>query len=60
MGIMTAIAIVAPLPRPPFDELLPPPEALRADRVEEAEEVVEDNVDASEAAGVMVTGACVE
>ena len=57
--MMTPIAMVAPLLRP-LVEPLPDPEALRADRVEEGAVEVADRVEASEAVGVMVTGACVE
>lgn len=59
IGIITAMAIVAPLVKPP-EELPLVPEALSAERVDEADVEVCDKVDGSAALGVNVTTGCVD
>lgn len=58
MGIITAIAIVAPLESP--DDLPDDPDAERGERVAEDEEAVLEALEAEEAVGVIVTTGWVE
>jgi len=54
--MMTAIAIIPPLPKPFEDVPLLLPDALRADCAAEVEDDDEDRVETADAVGVIVTG----